>query len=168
MNTQSTDNTANVSLSQFATMIDRNKGTVHRKAKDLGIDTSNGLTPESQAQLKEAFGYLETVDTPEITELAVYEPKVITPAIYEKDVIRNGLSVDMAALEVLEGELDSEYEEIQLEDELESAEVDLLQAKVMALKAKKERNEKAKRERELNNLKNSIKAEILGDVIGAK
>jgi hypothetical protein len=74
---QRTNNTDNTTLSQFALSIGVNKGTVSRKAKALGISTSNGLTPANVEALKKAFNVLKgteiqvftgnhrtTIDTP--------------------------------------------------------------------------------------------------------
>lgn len=154
---------SNVSLSSFAKELGVNKGTLYRKAQELGINTRSGLSPSDQETLMDLFGKKEqaTVD------IVLYPKKHIGVAAYQANVIQNGLTVDMLSLEALEGALDEEYDEIQTETLLEMTEIQLLEAKVRAIKAKKERNDEAKRKRELESLENRLRAEILGKSIGA-
>jgi hypothetical protein len=44
-----------MSLHQFSKVYNLSKSTLHRRAKELGIDTANGLSPDAQRQLKVAF-----------------------------------------------------------------------------------------------------------------
>lgn len=67
---QPTSNPGNISLGQFSRDYDINKGTVSRKAKALGISTSEGLTPQAVDELKEAFGLNDLPAKP--VEVEVY------------------------------------------------------------------------------------------------
>ena len=50
------------SLSSWAKSNTLAKGTVHAKAKDLGIDTSNGLSDDAIEQLSKAFNLVTSTD----------------------------------------------------------------------------------------------------------
>ena len=65
----------NISLGEFERRHGVNKGTVSRKAKALGIDTTEGLTPESYAAMLEAFEIdrAATVPAPTATPVAIAE-----------------------------------------------------------------------------------------------
>jgi hypothetical protein len=63
-----------ISLNQFARDRGVNPGVVHRKAKELAIDTSAGLTPEAALSLNEFFPLPEPeppIDTPPTTSGAI-------------------------------------------------------------------------------------------------
>lgn len=60
----------NISLGEFERKHGVNKGTVSRKAKVLGIDTTEGLTPEAYAAMLEAFDIDPTATAPTATATA--------------------------------------------------------------------------------------------------
>jgi hypothetical protein len=67
--------TRNISLSRLSQDIGVSKTSIHRRCGELGIDTSNGLSPEAVAMLKADFGLVQ--DEPEPEAIA---PSEIVPS----------------------------------------------------------------------------------------
>lgn len=65
---------ANVSINKFSAAIGKNKGTVSRDCKTMGIDTTHGLTPQAQEDLRTRYGLTATVTKISESELQVIQP----------------------------------------------------------------------------------------------
>ncbi|MBD2261121.1 hypothetical protein [Pseudanabaena sp. FACHB-2040] len=57
----------NISLGEFERRHGINKGTVSKKARELGFDTTSGLSPEAYKSLKQALNVQGPVTVPQVT-----------------------------------------------------------------------------------------------------
>lgn len=113
-----------VSLGEYATSRNVNKGTVHRCAQKLGIDTSQGLTQDAISRLEASYEMLRlkqdaTAQRPGVTTSGrmVWKPKGEMANIPDESSIQNldsRQTLEMAefVIELMTSSLDREEAEV--------------------------------------------------------
>lgn len=70
----------NISLGEFERLHGINKGTISKRARELGFTTSKGLSPEAYEAVKADFGVIEEVEAPVVSIESGNHCTAITPA----------------------------------------------------------------------------------------